>query len=141
MRQDTTTLTVQTGRHGSAFHDITDEVAHWVRGTAIGTGLLTVFIPHTSASLTIQENADPDVLRDLETFFKRIVPEDPHRYRHTAEGADDMPAHIRSALTATSLSVPVRDGAMVLGTWQALYLIEHRSRSHRRHVELHLIGA
>jgi secondary thiamine-phosphate synthase enzyme len=104
------------------------------------TGLLTVFIRHTSASLTIQENADSDVIADLNDFFERIVPEDNRLYRHTIEGSDDMPAHIRAALTQTQLSIPVADGRMCLGTWQGLYVFEHRSSPHRRSVALHLIG-
>lgn len=138
MKQAQTILTVRT--RGREFTDITDQVARWVRESGIRTGMLTLFIQHTSASLTIQENADPDVLRDLETFFSRIVPQDPHRYRHGTEGPDDMPAHIRSALTDVSLSVPVSDGILALGTWQAIYVIEHRARGHDRHVVLHLLG-
>ena len=103
-------------------------------------GLLTIFIQHTSASLTIQENADPDVLSDLDDFFSRLVPDDVRLYRHTAEGADDMPSHIRSALTQTQLGIPVERGRLALGTWQGLYLFEHRTRPHRRHVVLHLLG-
>src|SRR5207245_53002 len=105
-----------------------------------GSGLLTVFIQHTSASLTVQENADPDVVRDLNDFFGRIAPEDNRLYRHTAEGPDDMPAHIRAALTLTQLSVPVVNGELSLGTWQGVYLFEHRSHPHRRSVTLHLRG-
>ncbi len=103
-------------------------------------GLLTVFIQHTSASLTIQENADPDVIHDLNIFFGRLVPEDNRLYRHTMEGPDDMPAHIRAALTLTQLSIPVEEGRMVLGTWQGIYVFEHRAVHHRRHVVLHLLG-
>jgi secondary thiamine-phosphate synthase enzyme len=109
-------------------------------GVKIRSGLLTVFVPHTSASLTIQENADPDVIHDLNTFFNRLVPEDSRLYRHTCEGPDDMPAHIRAALTLTQLSVPVESGALALGTWQGIYLFEHRASPHRRNVLLHLIG-
>jgi secondary thiamine-phosphate synthase enzyme len=104
-------------------------------------GLLTCFVRHTSASLVIQENADPDVLADLEDFMRRLVSRDPKLYRHTTEGPDDMPSHIRSALTAASLSVPIRDGRLALGTWQDLYLFEHRDRPHDREILLHLIGA
>ena len=104
------------------------------------SGLLTVFVQHTSASLTIQENADPDVVPDLNTFFNRLVPEDNRLYRHTCEGPDDMPAHIRAALTLTQLSIPVERGRMALGTWQGVYLFEHRAAPHRRTVLLHLIG-
>ena len=104
------------------------------------TGLLTVFIQHTSASLTIQENADPDVVHDLETFFERLVPDDRRLYRHTIEGSDDMPAHIRAALTQTHLSIPLYDGRLTLGTWQGIYVCEHRTVPHRRTVVLHLMG-
>ncbi len=104
------------------------------------TGLLTLFCRHTSASILIQENADPDVLKDLEAFFERIAPEEPARYIHDAEGPDDMPSHIRAALTQTQLSIPVAHGKMVLGTWQGLYLFEHRRAPHRREIVLHLIG-
>jgi secondary thiamine-phosphate synthase enzyme len=124
---------------GPGFTDLTDEVRHFVEGAGIDTGLLTLFIPHTSASLLIQENADPDVLRDLVDAFDRLAPRDA-AYRHTTEGPDDMPAHIRSALSQSSLSIPVADGAPVLGTWQAIYLFEHRDEAHRRSVVLHLIG-
>lgn len=109
-----------------------------MRGNGGGDGLLTVFIQHTSASLTIQENADPDVLADLNDFFRRAVAEQPDLYRHGVEGPDDMPAHIRSALTQVSLSIPVLDGRMALGTWQGLYVFEHRTRPHDRRVVLFL---
>ena len=138
MRQFETTLQVDT--RGQGLVEITRDVAGWVAAQGVGTGLLTVFCRHTSASLTIQENADPDVQRDLETFFKRLVREDPGLYRHTAEGPDDMPAHIRSALTDVSLSIPVSGGRPLLGTWQGIYLFEHRTRPHRRRVALHLLG-
>lgn len=104
------------------------------------TGLLTVFIRHTSASLTIQENADPDVVRDMNAFLERIAPEDNSLYVHTMEGPDDMPAHIRSALTATQLSIPLVNGRLALGTWQGVYVIEHRRAPHLRKVVLHLLG-
>jgi secondary thiamine-phosphate synthase enzyme len=103
-------------------------------------GLLTVFIQHTSASLLIQENADPDVVRDLTDYFERIAPENDPHYRHTIEGPDDMPAHIKTALTTTQLSIPLIDGELALGTWQGIYVFEHRSRPHRRMVALHLLG-
>lgn len=106
----------------------------------MATGLLTVFIRHTSASLLIQENADPDVQTDLETFLERLAPEDPARYRHTTEGPDDMPAHIRAALTQTHLSIPVTDSRMLLGAWQGIYLFEHRRAPQMREVVLHLAG-
>jgi secondary thiamine-phosphate synthase enzyme len=115
-------------------------VQQWLRSCRVSTGLLTLFIRHTSASLTIQENADPDVISDLNAFFGRIAPEDSRLYRHTVEGPDDMPAHIRSALTATQLSIPVAGGRMALGTWQGIYVFEHRSAAHRRNVVLHLLG-
>jgi secondary thiamine-phosphate synthase enzyme len=102
--------------------------------------MLTVYIRHTSASLVIQENADPDVMRDLKTFFKTLVKEDPSLYRHGTEGPDDMPAHIKSAMTQTSLNIPVTDGRMALGTWQGIYLFEHRTRPHKRQLTLHLMG-
>jgi secondary thiamine-phosphate synthase enzyme len=131
-------LQVQT--RGKGLYDITGQVARWLAENPIETGLLTVFIQHTSASLTIQENADPDVVFDLNAFFNRLVPEDNRLYRHTAEGADDMPAHIRAALTLTQLSIPVTDGRMALGTWQGIYVFEHRAAPHRRRVVLHLFG-
>ena len=106
----------------------------------ITTGLLTLFIQHTSASLTIQENADPDVIADLNDFFGRIAPEDNRLYRHTNEGPDDMPAHIRTALTATQLSIPIVDRRLALGTWQGLYVFEHRSSGSRRHIVVHAFG-
>lgn len=137
MKQHFETVTIRT--HGPMLYDFTDQAAKFVRASQIENGLLTCFIRHTSASLVIQENADPDVLKDLNDFFARIAP--PSRdYRHAAEGPDDMPSHIRSALTQSSLSVPVRDGEMVLGTWQALYVFEHRDAPHSRHVLLHVIG-
>lgn len=132
------TLTI--GTRGRGLVEITGEVARWVAGEAMSKGLLTLFCRHTSASLTIQENADPDVVRDLEAFFTRLVPDDPARYRHTAEGADDMPGHIRSALTDVQISVPVTDGRLALGTWQGLFLFEHRTRPHTRSILLHLAG-
>lgn len=131
-------LTVAT--HGKGLYEITREIAPWVSGLAVKAGLLTVFVQHTSASLLIQENADPDVKRDLDAFFGRIAPEDNRLYEHNAEGPDDMPAHIRAALTATQLSIPVENGRMALGTWQGVYLFEHRSAPHRRSVVLHLMG-
>lgn len=138
MRQAAGTLSVSTS--GKGLYEITAKVTAWVRQQGMRTGLLTVFVQHTSASLTIQENADPDVREDLETFFERLVPEDPRLYRHTIEGRDDMPAHIRSALTQVQLSIPVVNGELALGTWQGIYLFEHRSIPHRRTVVLHLAG-
>jgi secondary thiamine-phosphate synthase enzyme len=125
---------------GKGLYPFTREVAQWVASTGVETGLLTVFIQHTSASLLMQENADPDVVLDMADFFERLVPEDDPRYRHTLEGPDDMPSHIRSALTQTSLSIPVIGGRMSLGTWQGLYVFEHRSSAQRRSLVLHLMG-
>ncbi|HTA47253.1 MAG TPA: secondary thiamine-phosphate synthase enzyme YjbQ [Bryobacteraceae bacterium] len=125
---------------GKGFYDITRDVRRWLNEQQIQSGLLTVFIRHTSASLTIQENADPDVRRDMAEFFERLVPESTPWFRHTTEGPDDMPSHIRSALTLTQLSVPVRNGGMGLGTWQAIYVFEHRSDPQVRHILLHVIG-
>jgi secondary thiamine-phosphate synthase enzyme len=126
---------------GRGLYDFTTEVARWLGESGIRDGLLTLFVRHTSASLIVQENADPDVQCDLERFLARLVPEHDPIYRHTLEGPDDMPAHVRAALTLTQLSIPVRDGHMVLGTWQGIYLYEHRRSSHRRQVAGHLIGA
>lgn len=138
MTQFTKTVTVPT--RGKGFYPITHEIAGWVSQCKVETGLLTVFCQHTSASLLIQENADPDVVLDLADFFERLAPENDPRYRHTTEGPDDMPAHIRSGLTQTSLTIPVIGSRMALGTWQGIYLFEHRSRLHRRDIVLHLIG-
>jgi secondary thiamine-phosphate synthase enzyme len=124
---------------GQTFTDITRALSDWVTAQGIATGLLTVWCRHTSASLLVQENADPDVRADLETFFRRLVPEG-DLYRHRDEGPDDMPAHIRAALTLTQLSVPVEHGRLTLGAWQAVYLFEHRAARHRRELVLHLIG-
>jgi len=131
-------LTIAT--RGKGLYEITPEIAHWVNGATVKEGLLTVFVQHTSASLLIQENADPDVVHDLNVFFGRLAPEDNRLYRHTIEGPDDMPAHIRAALTATHLSIPVERGRMALGTWQGVYLFEHRTAPHRRSVVLQLMG-
>lgn len=125
---------------GRGLLEITGEIVRWTAAQGVATGLLTVFLRHTSASLLIQENADPDVRRDLEAFFARLAPDDPRLYAHRAEGPDDMPAHIRSALTQSGLSIPVRGGRPALGTWQGVYLWEHRARPHEREVLLHLIG-
>jgi secondary thiamine-phosphate synthase enzyme len=137
MRQVSHHISVRTSGHG--FADITGQVTRWVTAQKIEQGLLTVFCRHTSASLLIQENADPDVLRDLETVFSGFAPES-GRYRHDAEGPDDMPAHIRTALTQSQLSIPVENGRPGLGTWQAIYLWEHRADPHERDLVLHLIG-
>src|SRR5882672_3113229 len=131
-------LTVQTS--GAGFSDLTAEVARFVREAGAREGAVTLFIRHTSASLTIQENADPSVLDDLMTALSRAAPENAG-WSHDAEGPDDMPAHIKTLLTATSLQVPVLRGALALGTWQAIYLIEHRARPHRREIVLQFIGA
>ena len=125
---------------GKGLVEITRPILDWVDGLEIEAGMLTVYIRHTSASLTIQENADPDVQHDLERFFARLVPEDNRLYRHTMEGPDDMPAHIRAALTQTHLAVPVIGGELALGTWQGIYLFEHRTHPHRRTIVLHAIG-
>lgn len=138
MRQATHTITVRT--RGKGLYECTAETSAWVRSTGIRTGLLTVFCRHTSASLVIQENADPDVRTDLEAAFERLVPEDSRLYAHTIEGPDDMPAHIRGALTGVQLSIPVLDGRPALGTWQGIYVFEHRAVPHSRSVALHLIG-
>ncbi len=126
--------------NGQGLYDATPEIDSWISRQTVSQGLLTVFLRHTSASLIIQENADPDVLRDLADYFAAAVPEDPARYRHQSEGPDDMPAHIKNALTATQLSIPVNGGRMLLGVWQAVYLFEHRHAPHRREIVLHLIG-
>jgi secondary thiamine-phosphate synthase enzyme len=138
MRQAHTNLQIRTP--GRGFVEITGEIQSWVRSSAVDDGLLTVFIRHTSASLLIQENADPAVVRDLERFFARLVPDGDSLFEHRAEGADDMPAHVRAALTQTHLSIPVSGAKPALGTWQGIYLVEHRVRAHRREVMLHLIG-
>ncbi|MCC9622489.1 secondary thiamine-phosphate synthase enzyme YjbQ [Thalassospira sp. MA62] len=138
LAQDQTILDVTT--RGQGLTEITHQIQSWVAATGLQSGQLTVFVRHTSASLTIQENADPDVRLDLETFFGQLVQENPSLYRHTCEGPDDMPAHIKSALTDVSLTIPVAGGYALLGTWQGVYLFEHRHAPHRRQVVLHLIG-
>jgi secondary thiamine-phosphate synthase enzyme len=125
---------------GRGFYEFTDDVAKWISRNGFETGLLTLHIRHTSASLLIQENADPDVRRDLESFFERLVKDGDRLFVHTTEGEDDMPAHIRTALTATSLSIPVGHGQLALGTWQGIYLWEHRRIPHARRVSGHFIG-
>jgi len=120
--------------------EITAEIARWAERQRIAVGLLTVYIPHTSASLLIQENASPDVRRDLDAFLRRLVPEDAALYRHDDEGPDDMPAHIKSTLTQTQLTIPITDGRLQLGTWQGIFLLEHRASPHRRSIVLTLIG-
>ena len=138
MRQWQTELQVNT--RGPGLYEATREICDWVGEHGISSGLLTIFLRHTSASLLIQENADPDVLADLEDAFARLAPEGSH-YRHDTEGPDDMPAHIRAALSQTQLSIPVGQGAPLLGTWQGIYVFEHRRQPHRRRLALHLIGA
>jgi secondary thiamine-phosphate synthase enzyme len=133
-----TKLTINT--RGKGLYPFTFEVAGWLRATAAKNGLLIVFVQHTSCSLVIQENADPDVTLDMRDFFERLVPEEVSAYRHTAEGADDMTSHIRSALTQTSLTIPVIGGQMALGIWQGIYLFEHRAQAHQRRVVLQLMG-
>jgi len=133
-----TTLTVST--RGKGLYPFTRQVEAWIGKQQIREGLLTAFIQHTSCSLVIQENADPDVTLDLRDFFERLVPEETKGYRHTTEGADDMTSHIRAALTQSSLSIPLVAGRLALGTWQGLYVFEHRSHPHQRNILLQLIG-
>jgi secondary thiamine-phosphate synthase enzyme len=143
MRQASGSLSVRT--RGPGLVDITEEVRRWLDaesggGASIVTGLVTLFCTHTSASLLIQENASPAVRADIEAFFERLVPEDATLYEHDDEGPDDMPAHLRTALTQMHLSIPVIDGRLALGTWQAIYLFEHRRRPHERRIALHVLG-
>lgn len=138
MRQATHQIRIET--RGKGLYEFTREIEEWLREQSAQSGLLTVFCQHTSASLVIQENADPDVVADLADFFTRLVAEDTRLYRHTAEGKDDMTSHIRSALTQTQLSIPVVGGKLALGTWQGVYLFEHRERAHRRSIILHLLA-
>jgi secondary thiamine-phosphate synthase enzyme len=125
---------------GPGLHDVTSEIGGWTDRQGMSAGLLTIFCRHTSASLLIQENAAPAARRDLEAYFSRIAPEDPGGYEHGDEGPDDMPAHLRSALTQVQLSIPLIGRRLALGTWQGIYLFEHRRRPHRRTLALHLIG-
>jgi secondary thiamine-phosphate synthase enzyme len=136
--QSTTSLDIDTP--GRALVEITRPVTAWVDAQRVRTGLLTLFIRHTSASLLIQENADPDVQADLNRFLARLVPDGDPLFRHRDEGPDDMPAHVRAALTAVQLSIPVLNGRLALGTWQGIYVWEHRLRPHHRQVVLHLLG-
>jgi secondary thiamine-phosphate synthase enzyme len=138
LRQVLHELTIRT--RGRGLYEVTDKVAQWIEQNGFQTGLLTLHLRHTSASLLIQENADPDVRRDLEAFFARLVPDGDPLFVHTVEGDDDMPAHVRAALTAVNLSIPVSQGRLALGTWQGIYLWEHRSSPHTRTVTLHLVG-
>lgn len=137
MRQEQTSFEIST--RGPGLTDFTASIRKWLTEVGAGDGLVTLFIRHTSASLVIQENADPDVLADLDDFFRDVAPRT-RDYRHSAEGPDDMPAHIRAALTQTNLSVPVEGGRMTLGTWQGIYVFEHRDRPHRRQVACHYLG-
>ena len=137
LRMANASLVIRT--RGPGFTEITEDVTEWLRRIGGHEGLLTLFIAHTSASLTIQENADPDVRRDLVDALNRVAPEN-QPYRHASEGPDDMPAHIKAMLTSVSLSIPVVEGRTALGTWQGIYVIEHRARDHDRRVELHFIG-
>ena len=138
MRQATGTIEIETPRQGLL--DITAEVTRWVAAQSMSEGLLTLFCRHTSASLLIQENAAPAARADLEAYFARLAPEDPDAYAHDDEGPDDMPAHLRAALTQVQLSIPLLGGRLALGTWQGIYLFEHRRRPHRRTLALHLLG-
>ena len=138
MRQAVDELDVETRGRGLVV--VTGMVGAWVGRQGIGIGLLTLWCRHTSASLTVQENASPEVRDDIERYFEAIAPEEPGRYAHDDEGPDDMPAHLRAMLTGLQLTIPVRDGRPMLGTWQGIYLFEHRRRPHRRSVALHLIG-
>jgi secondary thiamine-phosphate synthase enzyme len=137
MHQYHANLIIET--RGKGLYDLTPEVARWLDAHRPGAGLLTLFVRHTSASLLIQENADPDVRHDLESFLSRLVPENDSLWRHRQEGPDDMPAHVRAALTQIHLSIPVQGGRMVLGTWQGIYLFEHRRGWQRREVVAHLL--
>ena len=138
MRIAQTRLTIGTAPR--EIKEITSEVADWAAGQQMRSGLLTVYIPHTSASLLIQENASPEVRRDIDAYLRRIVPEGPALYRHNDEGLDDMPAHIKSALTQTQLTIPIADGRLQLGTWQGIFLLEHRASPHDRSIVLTMIG-
>lgn len=138
LRQASGSLVVDT--RGRGLVEITREVTDWIAGTGMREGVLTLFLRHTSASLLVQENADPEVQRDLERYFARLVPDGDPLFRHRDEGPDDMPAHVRAALTAVQVSIPLADRRLALGTWQGIYLWEHRARPHRREVALHLIG-
>ncbi len=138
LRQSTHELVIPTS--GRGFTEVTREIAARVRQASLQTGLATLHLRHTSASLLIQENADPEVRRDLERFFSRLAPDGDSLFQHTCEGADDMPAHVRTSLTAVNLSIPIVRGELALGTWQGIYLWEHRTAPHRRQLVLHLLG-
>ncbi len=138
MRQFVDSLSIST--RGRELVEITRDVLNWLSPHGLNAGLLTLFCRHTSAGLLIQENAAPDVRADLQTFFDRVAPEEAGRYRHDDEGADDMPAHIRTALTGVQLAIPIMQGRLALGTWQGIYVFEHRRGPHRREIAMHLIG-
>jgi len=138
MKQERHELSIST--RGRGLYDVTEQIRKWLLARSVREGLLTVFVRHTSASLLVQENYDPEVRRDLERFFAKLVRDGDPMFEHTIEGPDDMPSHVRAALTQTSLSIPVVDGELALGTWQGVYLYEHRTSAHHRRVLLHLIG-
>lgn len=138
LRQSFHELTVST--RGRGLYEFTDDVAAWIAKQNFANGLVTLHLRHTSASLLIQENADPDVRRDLDAFFNRLVPDGDPIFVHTAEGDDDMPAHVRTALTTVNLGIPIRNGRLALGTWQGIYVWEHRRSAHSRKIALHFIG-
>jgi secondary thiamine-phosphate synthase enzyme len=138
LRQGTHEFVIKT--RGRGFYEITQPASAWVRESGIASGLLTLHLQHTSASLLIQENADPEVRRDLERFFSRLAPDGDSLFRHTSEGEDDMPAHVRTALTAVNLTIPILAGNLTLGTWQGIFLWEHRHEPHTRRVAAHVIG-
>ena len=138
LRQCQHEITIAT--RGRGLYEFTDEVSSFISSTKIQTGQVTVHVQHTSASLLIQENADPDVRRDFEKFFARLVPDGDALFEHTVEGDDDMPAHIRTALTAVNVTIPIVRGSLALGTWQGIYLWEHRTHPHHRRVVMHLVG-
>jgi secondary thiamine-phosphate synthase enzyme len=138
LRQASHELKIAT--HGRGLYEFTDQAASWLAGQKVSQGLLTLHLRHTSASLLIQENADPDVRADLDRFFARLVPDGDPIFEHTCEGPDDMSAHVRTALTAVNLSIPVIDGRLALGTWQGIYIWEHRAAPHSRRVAMHFIG-
>ena len=138
LRQSVHEIPVAT--RGRGFYEVTDEISSLVRRSEIQTGLLTLHLRHTSASLLIQENADPEVRRDLERFFARLAPDGDPLFRHTCEGSDDMPAHIRTALTTVTLTIPIARGELVLGTWQGIFVWEHRQHAHTRQLVAHILG-
>jgi secondary thiamine-phosphate synthase enzyme len=138
VKQATSILNVRS--HGPGLSEVTGPIRSWTDAQAVAEGLVTVFCRHTSASLLIQENAAPEVRQDLEAFFAQLAPEDPGRYAHDDEGPDDMPAHLRAALTQVQLSIPILAGRLALGTWQGIYLFEHRRGPHERQIALHLLG-